>query len=395
MVLRSCSPSSWSAAGAAVATRASANPPPPRPSSPPSRPSRRAMDSAAGAGRHRVRIAVVGDVHNDWALEEDSKALRFLQPDLVLFTGDYGNENVELVRSISDLQLPKAAILGNHDCWHTHQFSEKKVDRVRLQLASLGEQHVGYKCLDFPSIKLSVVGGRPFSCGGDRLLRPRLLSKCYGVNDMAGSAKKIYDAAAGAPEGHSVVLLAHNGPTGLGSRMDDICGRDWVPGGGDHGDPGPWFMAILFPLLTLPLLHTAISYATCLNKNHVDLERAISDLQREARVSIPLVVFGHMHKSLAYGRGLRKMIAFGANHIIYLNGAVVPRVKFAQTTPGHEQNQPEGSGSRAPTLRAFTIADLYEGRVEKISEVWVLVSGARTEVEEEIVLYKHPREQHM
>jgi hypothetical protein len=62
MVLRSCSPSSWSAAGAAVATRASANPPPPRPSSPPSRPSRRAMDSAAGAGRHRVRIAVVGDV---------------------------------------------------------------------------------------------------------------------------------------------------------------------------------------------------------------------------------------------------------------------------------------------------------------------------------------------
>jgi hypothetical protein len=62
MVLRSCSPSSWSAAGAAVAARASANPPPPRPSSPPSRPSRRVMDAAAGVGRHRVRIAVVGDV---------------------------------------------------------------------------------------------------------------------------------------------------------------------------------------------------------------------------------------------------------------------------------------------------------------------------------------------
>lgn len=39
--------------------------------------------------------------------------------------GDYGNENVQLVKSISDLQLPKAAILGNHDCWHTYQFSEK------------------------------------------------------------------------------------------------------------------------------------------------------------------------------------------------------------------------------------------------------------------------------
>lgn len=27
--------------------------------------------------------------------------------------------------------------------------------------------------------------------------------------------------------------------------MDDICGRDWVPGGGDHGDPGPMFMIVL------------------------------------------------------------------------------------------------------------------------------------------------------
>jgi len=25
---------------------------------------------------------------------------------------------------------------------------------------------------------------------------------------------------------------------GLGSNMDDICGKDWVYGGGDHGDAG-------------------------------------------------------------------------------------------------------------------------------------------------------------
>lgn len=25
---------------------------------------------------------------------------------------------------------------------------------------------------------------------------------------------------------------------GLGSNINDICGRDWVYGGGDHGDPG-------------------------------------------------------------------------------------------------------------------------------------------------------------
>ncbi|BAF18898.1 uncharacterized protein [Oryza sativa Japonica Group] len=322
--------------------------------------------ASAGVGRGRVRVAVVGDVHNDWTLEEDSKALHFLQPDLVLFTGDYGNENVQLVKSISDLQLPKAAILGNHDCWHTYQFSEKKVDRVQLQLESLGEQHVGYKCLDFPTIKLSVVGGRPFSCGGNRIFRPKLLSKWYGVNDMAESAKRIYDAATNAPKEHAVILLAHNGPTGLGSRMEDICGRDWVAGGGDHGDP--------------------------------DLEQAISDLQRETGVSIPLVVFGHMHKSLAYGRGLRKMIAFGANRTIYLNGAVVPRVNHAQSSrqPAISTSEKTGleglTGLMVPTSRAFTIVDLFEGAVEKISEVWVTVGDARTELEQELVLYKQPRE---
>lgn len=31
---------------------------------------------------------------------------------------------------------------------------------------------------------------------------------------MEGSAKKIYEAALGTPEGYSVIFLAHNGPTG-------------------------------------------------------------------------------------------------------------------------------------------------------------------------------------
>jgi len=34
-------------------------------------------------------------------------------------TGDFGNENVDLVRDVSKLDLPKAVILGNHDCWET------------------------------------------------------------------------------------------------------------------------------------------------------------------------------------------------------------------------------------------------------------------------------------
>ncbi|XP_076932860.1 uncharacterized protein LOC143598553 [Bidens hawaiensis] len=294
-----------------------------------------------------VRIVVVGDVHDDWNLQEDSKALDLLQPDLVLFTGDFGNENVELVRSIAALRIAKAAILGNHDAWNTQNFSEKRKDAVQLQLESFGEEHVGYKQLDFRPLKLSVIGGRPFSCGGERIFRKQLLAKRYGVNNMNESAKRISDAASGTPNNHSIILLAHNGPTGLGSNINDICGRDWVREGGDHGDP--------------------------------DLALAISQLKSNTKYSVPLVVFGHMHKELAFGNGPRKMIVVGDDNTIYLNGAIVPRVKRFRDNPLTENPK--------HTLRAFTLIDSKEGKVEKIAETWVSVTGDNTNVEEEHILF--------
>ncbi|KAJ7979634.1 Calcineurin-like metallo-phosphoesterase superfamily protein [Quillaja saponaria] len=223
-----------------------------------------------------ARIVIVGDVHDEWSIQEDSSALQLLQPDLVLFTGDFGEENVELVQSVASLAFPKAVILGNHDAWYTKQFSGRPKDRVQKQLECLAEEHVAYKRLDFPLIKVSVIGGRPFSCGGEGLFRKRLLSARYGVQDMDRSAKRIYEVASSTPEDHMVIFLAHNGPTGLGSNLNDICGKDWVFEGGDHGDP--------------------------------DLAKAISLLKESSNFSVPLVVFGHMHKELAHGNGLRKMI---------------------------------------------------------------------------------------
>eukprot|EP01018_Ginkgo_biloba_P006420 Gb_33179 [translate_table: standard] len=82
----------------------------------------------------------------------------------------------------------------------------------------------------------------------------------YGVNDMKESARKIYETALGAPEGHSIVFLAHNGPTGLGSKVNDICGRDWVVGGGDHGDPVSE-MARLCIIIDVRLLRVYFSLA--------------------------------------------------------------------------------------------------------------------------------------
>ncbi|XP_062078328.1 uncharacterized protein LOC133782899 [Humulus lupulus] len=308
-----------------------------------------------------ARIAVVGDVHNDWCLEEDTKALRLLQPDLVLFTGDFGEENVALVQSLANLEFPKAVILGNHDAWYTQRFSGKKKDGVQRQLESLGDAHVAYQCVDFPLVKLSVVGGRPFSCGGEKLFRKKLLSARYGVEDMDRSAKRICKAALSAPEDHLVILLAHNGPTGLGSNLDDICGKDWVYGGGDHGDQ--------------------------------DLEKAISLINESSKVSVPLIVFGHMHKELAHRKGLRKMIVIGSDDTIYLNGAVVPRVKTLNdkqatnssfTKDEVHPSLPESEG----TKRAFTIVDILDGRVDKIAESWVSVVGDESTLEEEHVLFK-------
>ena len=36
---------------------------------------------------------------------------------IVECAGDFGEQNVELVRAVSELPLPKAVILGNHDAW--------------------------------------------------------------------------------------------------------------------------------------------------------------------------------------------------------------------------------------------------------------------------------------
>ncbi|KAK2646686.1 hypothetical protein Ddye_021881 [Dipteronia dyeriana] len=326
-----------------------------------------AMSSSAA-----VRIAVVGDVHDDWDLEEDTKALQLLQTwcflqacfllscclstscqwllaCILFISGDFGNENVGLVQSLADLEFPKAVILGNHDSWKTRQFSGKRKDGVQLQLECLGEEHVAYRRQDFPTIKLSIVGGRPFSCGGEQIFRKKLLSARYGVQDMDGSAKRIYEAAMGTPKDHLIILLAHNGPTGLGSDLKDICGKDWVFGGGDHGDP--------------------------------DLAQAISLLKETSKFPSPLVVFGHMHKELAHGNGLRKMVV-DADNTIYLNGAIVPRVKSLVDEPG----TPNKIGG---TLRVFTMVEILDGRVDKIAETWVTVNGDATALQKEHILYNH------
>ncbi|HEY9668297.1 MAG TPA: TIGR04168 family protein, partial [Coleofasciculaceae cyanobacterium] len=244
-----------------------------------------------------IKIAVVGDVHYLWE-EEDAIALQELGIDLVLFVGDFGNESVEVVRSIASLNLPKAAIMGNHDAWFTASdwgrkrcpYDRTKEDWVQLQLDLLGEAHVGYGYLDFPQFELSVVGSRPFSWGGETWKNKEFYQEWYSVTGFDESVERIVTAVQNTAY-DTILFIGHNGPTGLGNQPEDPCGKDWQPLGGDFGDP--------------------------------DFAEAIAQTQALGK-QVPFVTFGHMHHSLRHTKErLRTAVSTSSDGTVYLNSASV------------------------------------------------------------------------
>ena len=299
----------------------------------------------AGKGNQNqgIKIAVVGDVHDQWEAE-DGEALHCLGVDLVLFVGDFGNESVGVVRAIASLDIPKAVILGNHDAWYSASewgrkrcpYNRKKEDWVQDQLDALGETHVGYGKLDFPEFNLTVVGSRPFSWGGEVWKNIDFYEKRYGVTSFEESSSRIVEAANSAAS-DIIIFLGHNGPFGLGDRPDDPCGKDWEPVGEDFGDP--------------------------------DFADALAQTKHLGK-SIPLVTFGHMHHQLRYTDDeLRTSVATSPDGTVYLNAASVPRIV---------QN---GSDR----LRNFFLVSLQAGVVSEISLVWV---GKEYTVESEEIFYQ-------
>ncbi|MDB9457013.1 TIGR04168 family protein [Dolichospermum circinale] len=276
-----------------------------------------------------VKIAVVGDIHDQWDVE-DGMALKHLGVDLVLFVGDFGNESVEVVKTIASLDIPKAAVMGNHDAWYSATewgrkkcpYDRTKEDWVQKQLDLLGAVQVGYSKLDFPQWNLTVVGGRPFTWGGPEWRFAEICQERYGVSSLDDSADKIVNAVKNA-NCDNIIFLGHNGPSGLGDRAEDPCGKDWHPIGGDFGDPD---------------LAAAISQTLNMNK------------------TVSLVAFGHMHRTLRHTKKLeRKAVFKSPEGTIYLNAANVPRIV-------------QENGVK---LRNFSLVFLDGGMVTKVALVWV------------------------
>jgi uncharacterized protein (TIGR04168 family) len=276
-----------------------------------------------------IKIAIVGDVHDQWETA-DEIALQHLGVDLVLFVGDFGNEAVELVGRIAALNLPKAAIFGNHDAWYTasdwgrskRPYDPKVEDRVQQQTNLLGVNCVGYGKLDFPQLNLSVVGSRPFSWGGPQWKYSDFYEDRFGIDSFAASTQRIVEMAKNATCEH-LIIIGHNGPTGLGEDPEAICGKDWgEPIGGDYGDP--------------------------------DLEAAISILQAQGK-SIPLVTFGHMHHKLRHTKeSLRQPIVVRPS-TVYLNAARCPRIL----------------STIERTVRNFSLVTIVDGKVSQAGLVWM------------------------
>jgi uncharacterized protein (TIGR04168 family) len=274
-------------------------------------------------------LTVVGDVHRWWR-PADATFLERSRPDLSLFVGDLGDEDVPIVRAIASLPVPKAVILGNHDAWQS--FGRKAAtDKLRESLDLLGEDHVAYTVREVPRAGISVVGARPFSWGGQSLRSPELYDEIYGIHTARQSAAAIVDAARNAQH-RDIVILAHNGPLGLGDRSHDIFGKDFGKPGGDWGDR--------------------------------DLALAIQRIEGFG-LRVRAVVAGHMHHRLVHPRGQERTRFVRRGSTLFLNAAYVPRVR--QTADGEE-------------VSYFLRTRWRNGECVGVEEVWVDVHGDEREV---------------
>lgn len=277
-------------------------------------------------------LLVVGDVHRHWT-DADRAFIEDGDQDLVLFVGDLGDEDVQMVQEVAALQSAKAVILGNHDAWQS--FSNRQpTKRLRASLEALQGDHVAYAVREVPRGAISIVGARPFSWGGPRLRSPEIYQDLYAVVDMESSAERIFDVARRAQH-RDLVVLAHNGPTGLSEETQDIYGKDFGRDvGGDWGDP--------------------------------DLEQAI-DMITERGWRVPCVIAGHMHHRVHVPKGAQRCRFVKKGPTLYVNPAVVPRVR------------PLSDGAQVAHFMRMAWSD---GCLERLEEIWVDSSGRIREITE-------------
>lgn len=268
----------------------------------------------------RLRLAIAGDLHGDWC-DQDAELLNHLNPDGVLFVGDLSDGDLRLTKSITRLTQPVAVILGNHD-----RGKDSSGGIFQSQLNLLGELHCGWRMREWATPPIGVVGCRPGSAGGGFHLS-RAVEAVVGPITVEQSAERIVEACRSVPDDWPLVLLAHSGPTGLGSAASDLCGRDWKQPACDWGD--------------------------------ADLALALDQLASQRRPA--LVVFGHMHHRLKGRQGERSTFHRDRHGTVFLNTACVPR---------------RGVDADGRHLCHWSWVEFERGELVHVSHRWHLPDGA-------------------
>jgi uncharacterized protein (TIGR04168 family) len=271
-------------------------------------------------------IAVIGDIHGDFT-QDDVDHLNTSDVDQVLVVGDLERIGISPLASeacvattLAKLSKPALVIPGNHDGVRLPQLVAEALGLTRTA-ATIGVGHsrrlddlerrlhpavlCGYSLHDVrtsnshsQSTHIGVIACRPYSMGGPSLSFPNLVARRHGVRTIDESADRLCQLVDQC-EAERILFLAHNGPTGFGSRKDDIWGRDFGSGVGDHGDP--------------------------------DLEIAIAHAKARGR-NVLAVIGGHMHHAVKGGGTRPWHIERDGTH--YINAAKVPRI-FRHPRRGH------------------------------------------------------------
>ncbi|MES1924779.1 metallophosphoesterase [Salinisphaera sp. T31B1] len=275
-----------------------------------------------------MKFGVIGDIHGCWDAA-DTAFFNTAGYDMLLFVGDFARVTAAtpVARRLSGLTTPAWAIAGNHDgVTLTQLLAEIKRRRLVQRIGALGMARrvrrmeramapvrLGGYTLARLGDDLGLIVARPHAMGPDRFYYRHYLKRHYGVHDFQSSAERLKRLVDDSPR--DLILLAHNGPAGLGTTPADIFGCDFNPDHGDFGDP--------------------------------DLRDAITHARATGR-RVRAVLAGHMHhRSKHTGQWRRTAVDDGQT--LFLNCARVPRIEQAGTRRHHLMLNITGHGIEAET----------------------------------------------
>lgn len=262
------------------------------------------------------RIAVVGDAHGKLG-RADVRYFDDADYDLVLFVGDLGSgsrsDGLSIIRELARMETPALVLAGNNDALHlasldaelAYQHGQADLQRLMGVSMPVGVRPCGYSLhpLVTASGPLTLLAARPCSMGGPELHFPEQLDRAYGIRTMTQSTERLCELVREI-ETESVLVLAHNGPFGLGEDPSDPFGRDFGPPN-SSGLPGDW--------------------------GDPDLAAALQLCQQLGKKVVG-VLAGHMHRGPDAGD--RPFVSL-LNGVPVFNTALVPRVRYTEEGAQH------------------------------------------------------------